>query len=782
MSNSLLRRNLSLAIAASFAATLAAPGAYSQVQLPAPSTGVPTAGSVDGIALSDVRVEGLSRIEPGTVFSYLPVKVGDRVSQESIAAAVRALFATGFFKDVQVVLEGSVLVVMVEERPAIGALEITGAKEFESETLKKALADSGIAEARIYDRAVLERAEQEIKRQYLGRGKYDVQVQTTVTPLERNRVALSIAIDEGEDARIREIRIVGARRFSQSELLKEFQLSPTSWLSWYSKSDQYSRQKLSADLEALRSFYLNRGYLEFNIDSSLVSLSTDRKEVTITLVVQEGEPYRLGTVSLTGDMLGEDDAFRRMVKLKPGDLYVNEQMLALTKEMTDRLGDLGYAFASVNPVPQLNREKKTADFLLQVDPGRRVYVRRINIIGNAKTRDEVIRREIRQMESSWYDGERIKNSRNRIDRLGYFKNVELETEPVVGSADQVDLSVKVEELPLGSFTFGAGFSSTEKLVFSGSFSQQNFLGSGTSLSLEVNTSRVSRVLAVSYGDPYYTEDGVSRSIDLYTRTFNADQLTSLADYKLRSTGLGIRFGVPYTEEDRVFFGAVAEQTRVEGQLSSSWTSFIETYGNEANTISLTAGWSRDSRDSGLAPTRGAFQYANLELATPLGDLEYVKLSYGLQWFLPITKTLTYATNLETSLGFGLGGQKFPVIKNFYAGGIGSVRAFQSSGIGPRDELGSAVGGNRRITINNELLTPIPGMAGDKSIRVFAYVDVGTVWGEEDKLSFDDLRASTGLGLTWRSPVGPLKLSFGTPLRKKPTDTTQRFQFQITNSF
>ncbi|MEY2777647.1 MAG: hypothetical protein RLY30_1745 [Pseudomonadota bacterium] len=778
MSNSLLRSTLPLAIAALFTSPLA----IAQVQLPAPGSVAPVPSGPEAVTLQDVRVEGLSRIEPGTVFSYLPVKVGDRVSQESIAAAVRALFATGFFKDVQVALEGRVLVVLVEERPAIGALEVTGAKEFEGDTLKKALADSGIAEARIFDRAVLDRAEQEIKRQYLGRGKYDVQVQTTVTPLERNRVALSIAIDEGEDARIREIRIVGAKRFSQSELLKEFQLSPSGWLSWYTKSDQYSRQKLSADLEALRSFYLNRGYLEFNIDSSLVSLSTDRKEVTITLVVQEGEPFRLGDVTLGGDMLGQEDAFRKMIKLKKGDLYVNEQMLALTKQMTDRLGDLGYAFANVTPIPQLNRETKTADFLLQVDPARRVYVRRINITGNAKTRDEVIRREIRQMEASWYDGERIKNSRNRIDRLGYFKAVELDTEQVVGSSDQVDVNVKVEELPLGSFTFGAGFSSTEKLVFSGSFSQQNFLGSGTSLSLEVNTSRVSRVLAVSYGDPYFTDDGISRSIDVYTRTFNADELTALADYKLQSTGMGVRFGVPYTDEDRLFLGAVAEQTKVEGQLSANWTSFIETYGNKANTVSLTAGWSRDTRDSGLAPTRGAYQYANIELATPLGDLEYVKGSYGLQWFLPVTKTITYATNLETSFGFGLGDQRFPVIKNFYAGGIGSVRAFQSSGIGPRDELGSAVGGNRRFTINNELLSPLPGMSNDKSIRVFAYFDLGTVWAEEDKLSFDDLRASAGLGLTWRSPVGPLKLSFGTPLRKKPTDTTQRFQFQITNGF
>jgi len=778
MSTLLLRSSLPLAIAALFSA----PAAQSQVQLPAPSVAAPPVTAPDSVTLRDVRVEGLSRIEPGTVFSYLPVKVGDRVSQESIAAAVRALFATGFFKDVQVALEGQVLVVIVEERPAIGALEVTGAKEFEADTLKKALGDSGIAEARIFDRAVLERAEQEIKRQYLGRGKYDVQVQTTVTPLERNRVALSIAIDEGEDARIREIRIVGAKRFSQSALLKEFQLSPSNWISWYTKADQYSRQKLSADLEALRAFYLNRGYLEFNIDSSLVSLSPDRKEVTITLVVQEGDPYRLGAVSLTGDMLGQDQTFKDMVKLKKGDLYVNEQMLDLTKRMTDRLGDLGYAFANVTPVPQLNREAKTADFMLQVDPGRRVYVRRINISGNAKTRDEVIRREMRQMESSWYDGERLKNSRNRIDRLGYFKNVELDTEQVAGAGDQVDVNVKVEELPLGSFTFGAGFSSTEKLVFSGSFSQQNFLGSGTSLSLEVNTSRVSRVFSVSYGDPYYTDEGVSRAIDLYTRTFNADELTALADYKLQSTGFGVRFGVPYTEDDRVFFGAVAENTKVEGQLSANWSSFIEAYGNDANTVSLTAGWSRDTRDSGLAPTKGHYQYANLELATPLGDLEYVKGSYGLQWFLPVTKTITYATNLETSFGFGLGGQKYPVIKNFYAGGIGSVRAFQSSGIGPRDELGIAVGGNRRFTLNNELLSPLPGMSNDKSIRVFAYLDLGSVWGEDDKMAFDDIRASAGLGLTWRSPVGPLKLSFGTPLKKKPTDTTQRFQFQITNGF
>ena len=762
-----------------------------QVQLPAPALPVqpdsPSAISPsvpEGITIEDIRIEGLQRIEPGTVFSYLPVRIGEVLSVTTAAEAVRALFATGFFQDVRIEIDGRVLVVLLEERPAIGAIEITGAKEFDAETLKKALGDAGLSEARIFDRAVLERAEQELKRQYLGRGKYDVQVQSTVSPLPRNRVAVSIAIDEGDDAKIKEIRIVGANAFSEKTLLDEFKLSTPTWMSWYTKSDQYSRQKLTGDLESLRSFYLNRGYLEFTIDSTQVSLSADRRDVFITLVVKEGEKFNFGEFQFVGDMLDQPDTFKALNTLKAGDTFSNERLQAVSKSMTDKLGALGYAFGNVSPIPTINRATKTVDFVMQVDPGRRVYVRRINISGNARTRDEVIRREMRQFESSWYDSERIRISRNRIDRLGYFNVVEVDREAVSGTTDQVDVNVRVEERPLGSLTFGVGYSSSESVVLSGSISQQNFMGTGTNVSLEVNTSSVSQVFAIRHIDPYFTDDGISRSLDLYTRTFNADEVDSLADYSIVSTGLGVRFGIPYTEEDRIFLGLSFEDSKLSGDPESpNWDEFRNEFGNQANSVLASIGWARDSRDSGLAPTSGRYQFLNLDYGTPIGDLEYLRLTYGDQYFYPVSKRITLALNADLGFGTGLFGKPYPAIKNFYAGGIGSVRGFSSSSIGPRSETTKdAIGGSKKIVFNTELLFPLPGMSQDRSIRIFTYFDAGSVWGDDQTPEFSDLRASAGVGLSWFSPVGPLKLSFGQPIKKKDGDETESFQFQIGSSF
>jgi outer membrane protein insertion porin family len=769
----------------------ALPYAVAQVQLPAPAAPVPpSAPSVsipsvpEGITIEDIRIEGLQRIEPGTVFSYLPVRIGEVLSSTTAAEAVRALFATGFFQDVRIEIEGRILVVLLEERPAIGAIEIIGAKEFDADTLKKALGDAGLSEARIFDRAVLERAEQELKRQYLGRGKYDVQVQATVSPLPRNRVAVSIAIDEGEDAKIKEIRIVGATAFSEETLLDEFKLSTPTWMSWYTKSDQYSRQKLTGDLESLRSFYLNRGYLEFVIDSTQVSLSADRRDVFITLVVKEGEKFNFGEFQFVGDMLDQPDTFKARNTLKAGETFSNERLQEVLKSMTDKLGALGYAFGNVSPIPNINRGTKTVDFVFQVDPGRRVYVRRINISGNAKTRDEVIRREMRQFESSWYDSERIRISRNRIDRLGYFNAVEVDREAVPGTSDQVDVNVKVEERPLGSLTFGFGYSSSESVVLSGSISQQNFMGTGTNVSLEVNTSRVSQTFAIRHVDPYFTDDGISRSLDLYTRTFNADEVDSLADYKIVSTGFGARFGIPYTEEDRLFVGLAVENSKLSGDPESeNWAEFRNEFGDQATAVLASVGWSRDTRDSGLAPTSGRYQFANLDYGTPIGDLEYARFTYGDQFFYPLTKKVTFAFNTELGVGLGLFGKPYPAIKNFYAGGIGSIRGFSSSSVGPKSSItGDSIGGTKRLIFNTELLTPLPGMAQDRSIRVFTYMDAGAVWGENDDVTLADMRASAGVGLSWFSPVGPLKLSFGQPIKKQDGDETELFQFQIGSSF
>ncbi len=765
-----------------------APHSRSLSQVITDNVAAATSAQALGVPIRDIRIEGLQRIEPGTVFSYLPVQIGDRLTEFRSSEAVRILFSTGFFRDVRLELDGDVLVILVEERPAIGVVEVSGSKEFDKEALLKALRDTGLAESRIFDRSLLERAEQELKRQYLGRGKYNVKVVSTVTPLERNRVAIQIAIDEGEDARIRSIRIIGARAFKESRLLGEFALSKPTWMSWYTKADQYSRQKLTADLETLRSFYLNRGYLEFAIDSTQVSLSADRKDVFITIVINEGERFTVKDVRLVGDMLGRPQDFEKLVTIKPGDVFSNERLQEVSKKINDRLGELGYAFSAVNPLPEIDREKGEVSFVLQVDPGRRVYVRNINISGNSKTRDEVIRREMRQFEASWYDSERIRLSRNRIDRLGYFTNVGIDTEPVPGTADQVDVNVKVEERPLGALTLGVGFSSTDNLVLSGSITQQNFLGTGTNVAVEVNSSKLRQTFAVSHVDPYWTDDGVSRAVDVFTRKFEPSEIDTLNRYSVQTYGGGVRFGIPYTEEDRIFLGAAFEQNKYGGD-QTFWPNRIKqevaNFGGKSSLDAylITLGWSRDSRDSAIAPTRGQQRYVNLDYATPLGEMEFARLNYGHQWFYPLTRRITFAINGELGWAEGLGSKPFPILKNYYVGGIGSVRGFEGGGIGGRDPVDNgALGGNRKLVLNTELLFPLPGMAQDRTIRLFTYFDTGAVWQENQKVALGDMRASVGVGLSWLSPVGPLKLSIGNAIKKEPNDKTQRFQFQIGTGF
>lgn len=747
-----------------------------------PQATSPAAGAL-GVAVRDIRIEGLQRIEPGTVFSYLPIQIGDRITEQGTAEAVRTLFATGFFKDVRIELEGDILVISVEERPAIGVVEINGSKEFDKDQLLKALRDTGLAESRIFDRALLDRAEQELKRQYLGRGKYNVRIVSTVTPLERNRVAIQLAIDEGEDARIKQIRIVGAKAFKESVLLDEFKLSTPTWMSWYTKADQYSRQKLGGDLEALRSFYLNQGYLEFAIDSTQVSVSPDRKDVFITIVITEGDKFTVKDVRLVGDLLGRNAEFAKIVNIKSGEVFSNQRLQAVSKSVTERLGELGYAFASVTPLPEIDRANRQVSFALQVDPGRRVYVRNINISGNTRTRDEVIRREMRQIEASWYDSDRIKLSRNRIDRLGYFKQVDVDTAPVAGTPDQVDVNVKVEERPLGAVSLGVGFSSTENFVVSGSLTQQNFLGSGTNVALQVNSSRLQRTFSISHVDPYWTADGVSRSIDVYTRKYNPSFLFAANNYSITSQGLGMRFGIPYTDQDRLFFGAALEQNRYDlmGTAPSTVVRDVNSFGSNPTAYLLTFGWSRDTRNSAIAPTEGRLQYVNFDYATPIGEVEYLRTTVGNQVYLPLTRSLTYAVNLDLGIGSGLNGKDFPNFKNFYAGGIGSVRGFQAAGIGQLVD-GRSVGGNVRAVMNNELLFPMPGMSQDRTVRLFTFLDIGSVWNQDEQVQFGDLRAAVGFGLSWLSPVGPLKLSVGNAVKKEEGDRTQRVQFNIGTGF
>jgi outer membrane protein insertion porin family len=740
----------------------------------------PTAQGFEPFQIRDIRVEGIQRTDAGTVFSYLPVKVGDTMTEEKATQSVRLLFQTGFFKDIQVEAENGVLVIAVQERPAIAAIDVRGSKEFDKKKLLEILRQAGLQEGRIFDRAILERAKQDLKNQYIARGKYGVDVQTTVNPLERNRVSVNFNISEGEVAKIRGVNVVGNRLFKDKELLDLLVLRTPGVMTWYTKSDQYSKQKLSADLETLRSFYLNQGYLESNIDSTQVAISPDKRDVFITINVTEGEKFRISDVRLAGELLLPEAELRRLVKVKKGDVFSRERLTESTKLITDRLGNDGYAFAQVNAVPEVDREKRLVAFTLYIDPGRRVYVRRINIGGNANTKDEVVRREFRQMEGAWFSQEKINRSKVRVDRLGYFSEVNIDNPSVPGTNDQVDVNMNVKERPTGSVTFGAGVSSAEKIILSGSISQQNAFGTGNALALSLQTGRINRVVSLSYTNPYWTDDGVSRGFDVYSRRFNPSSLRTTS-YITNTDGAGVRFGVPISELDSVNYGLALENTNIKifPDSAKRVVDFVNTFGATNLAVVGNVGWARDGRDSTIAPTRGALQRVTLESGLPGGDLRYYKLGYKAQQYWPVSRDTTLQVGGEIGYADGLNGLPLPFYKNYYAGGVNSVRGYATYSIGPRDEFGFAVGGTRLLLGNVEYYFPFPGAGKDNSLRLSAFFDAGMV---DNTYSSEFLRYSTGLSLNWFSPVGPLKLSFGFPLRTLPGDRVQRIQFTLGTIF
>ncbi|MDQ6917497.1 MAG: outer membrane protein assembly factor BamA [Pseudomonadota bacterium] len=738
----------------------------------------------DPFIVKDIRVEGVQRTDAGTVFSYLPIKVGDRVDDEKASEAVKALYATGFFRDVRLEAEDGVLVVIVQERPTISQIDIVGTKEFEKDTLKKALKDIGIAESRIFDRSALERAEQEFKRQYINRGYYAMKVTTTATPQERNRVAINFTVEEGDVAKIANINIVGAQAFPEKTLITEMQLSTPGWLTWYTKNDQYSKQKLQADLETLRSYYTNRGYLEFAVDSTQVSITPNKEDIYITVNITEGPRYTFSDVRLAGELLLPEAELRRLITVKPGDIYSREKLTQSAKAISDRLGSDGYAFTNVNAVPEVDRANRTAAFTFFVDPGRRVYIRRINISGNSKTRDEVIRREVRQLEGAWYDATRIDRSKVRIVRLNYFEDVNIETPAVPGSPDQVDLDITVTEKSTGNLLAGVGYSTAEGVVLSGSVSQNNVLGSGNSLSAAVSTSRVNRTIAVTFVEPYWTADGISRSLEVYDKNVDPSSLP-IAQYSSTTYGGAIGFGIPVTETDTINLGGRYEHTTLHLFDSSPpvYRDFVRQFGSVTNTFIGTAGWARDTRDSTLFPTKGVLQSAYGELGLPVGSLQYYKANYLVQWFTPLPLSSVLMLRADLGYGGGLRDKTLPFFKAYYGGGVGSVRGYETSSLGPRDAQGNAIGGRRKIVGNAELFFPLPGTkAGDQSVRLSVFADAGQIYDSGFQPALESFRYSTGLGLAWNSPVGPLKFSYGVPIKKKVGDKVEHFQFQVGTVF
>ncbi|MBT8524531.1 outer membrane protein assembly factor BamA [Polynucleobacter paneuropaeus] len=754
-----------------------------------------SAHAADSFVIKDIRLEGLQRVEPGTVFSYLPVQVGDTFTEEKGADAIRALYETGFFRDVQIQAQGDVLIVIVEERPTISRIEFTGMKEFDQEIVRKSLKSVGVAEARFYDKALIDKAEQELKRQYVSKGMYAAEVVATVTPVERNQVAIYFNIDEGPVAKIQEINFIGNKVFSESTLTGLMQLRTGGWLSWYTKDNLYSKQKLTADLETIRSYYLNRGYLEFVIDSTQVSITPDKKSIYLTISIKEGQKFTVQKVSLAGELLGKEAELMQLVQLKAGDTFSSAKLTESTKAIADLLGSYGYAFATINPQPDIHREQSEVDLTLVVDPGRRVYVRKVNISGNAKTRDVVIRREMRQFESSWFDGDKIELSKKRLGRLGYFTENNVTTQDVPGSPDQVDVNVDVKEKPTGAVSLGAGYSSTEKVILTAGINQDNAFGSGQSIGLNASLGKVNQSIALSNYDPYFTEDGISRFTDIYYRTSKPLYYIGDPDYQIRSVGTDLKFGVPYSEVDRVFYGTALEyfQINTTSNTPQPYLNYAQSYGvaspgypGTLNTynIPLTAGWSRDGRDSALIPSEGSLQQLSSEVGTPAGNMTYYRLFGQYQKYHSFSKANILSFNGEVGYGQAYGNYPFPITKNYYVGGIGSVRGYAPGSLGPTYynttyNAYQPTGGQSKIVTNVEYTVPVPGSGTEKTLRMFTFVDGGNAFGENINLV---LRYSYGLGISWISPLGPLKFSYGIPIKSQPTDNIQRLQFQVGTAF
>ena len=760
--------------------------------------------SADTFIVDDIKVEGLQRISAGTVFNYLPLKVGDTIDDRAVSKSIRELYKTGFFKDVRLEKEGNALIVFVTERPAIADIEFEGNKDIDTEELTKALKQIGFAEGRVYDKSILQRVVEELKRQYYARGKYAVRLDTIVTPLERNRVGVKIDVSEGRVTTIHQINIVGNNVFDTETLLDELELTTGTLFSFYTKTDQYSKQKLAGDLEKLRSYYLDRGYINFKIESTQVAITPDKKDIYITINLIEGERYTINEVKLAGDLIIEPKEIFPVVKIQKGQHFSRKNITQTSESIVDLLGKAGYAFSNVNPIPQVNEETKEVAITFFVDPGKRVYVRRVNIIGNANTADEVVRREVRQFENTWISTTDVERSKARLQRVGFFKEVSVETPAVAGSADLVDVVYTVEEQSTGSINAGAGFSQSQGVIFNFSITQDNFLGTGNRYSVAANTSDANTLYSFSVTDPYFTDDGISRTFRATWRETDLDE-ENLSNYATDNISLGVGFGVPINEFDRIGFGLDFENTQIDLPNNLTSTSFdilefVSKEGDDFNTLRFSANWAHDSRNKSIFPTRGALQRLSGDIALPGSDLQFYHINYVQQRFFPLTRTTTFM--LKGNIGYAdtLGGDAFPPFEKYYAGGMRDVRGYKSNTLGPRDDkihhipsiggrapftllpTDDPLGGQLKVIGNAEVILPIPFVKDSSAYRLSGFVDVGNVFAEAGDFDVGDLRYTTGLAGAWLSPFGLLRVSVAAPLNEKSGDDTEVFQFSFGQSF
>ncbi len=731
--------------------------------------------------VENIKVNGLQRISAGTVYNYLPINVGETFILAKAGAAIRALFKTGFFKDISLEKEGSTLVVSVVERPSIAKIIFDGNKDLSSDDLTKALKKIGLAEGKVFNRQILDKVEQELRRQYFSHGKYGLKIDTTVAKLTRNRVGINIDISEGRVATIKQINIVGNKVFENKDLLKDFELATSNWLSFYTKDDQYSKQKLSADLERLRSYYLDRGYINFTIDSTQVAITPDKKEIYVTINVNEGDLFTLNKVKVSGNLVVEPDEIINLVQVGPGEVFSRKAASATSKAISDRLGEEGYVFANVNMAPKINNDNKTVEMTFFVDPGKRVYVNRINMSGNTKTRDEVLRRELRQMESSWASTKKIERSKVRLQRLGYFEEVNVETPPVVGTADQIDVNYSVVEKSSGNLSAGVGFSQTQGIIFNANVSQDNVFGSGKRVNLAFNNSSVSTRYSFGYFDPYFTLDGVSLGYDLGYSARDASQ-ANISNYSTDVMNSSFNFGLPLNENDRLRFNLDLKHTTLKSSDFSSQEilDFVKAEGNKYITFATSIGWSHDTLNRAVFPSDGMQQRLSAFATVPGSDLTYYKVSYKQQIYFPLAKDLTFRLLGEAAYGDGYGNTKnLPFFEHFFAGGVKSVRGYDDNTLGPRDSRNDPFGGSTKIIAKAELFFPIPFAEDVKSIRVGTFMDGGTV---SNGFNLGDLRYSAGLSGEWLSPFGALSVSFAIPLNAGANDREKSFQFSFGSGF
>ena len=728
----------------------------------------------------DIRVEGLQRISAGTVFNYLPVTVGSTISEEDYPEIIRALFRTGFFTDVSLERDGDVLVIAVAERPAISEIDIEGNQDISTEDLQAALSEIGLREGEVFSRALLDRMEQELLQQYFSRGKYAVQVDSDVQPLPRNRVAISLSISEGVAARIRQINIVGNEDFDDDDLLDEFQLSTTGWFTLFTRGDQYSRQKLEADIEALRSFYLDRGYLQFNVDSTQVSITPDKQDIYITINITEGEPYTVRSVDLAGEAPIPLAELQPLVTVEPGEVFSRSEVVEITQAIADRLGDEGYAFANVNVVPQVDEAAQAVDLNMVIDPGQRVYVRRINFAGNVKTQDEVLRREMRQAEGAWFSTSDVERSQERLGRLKFLQEATVETPAVPGTTDQVDVNVNVVERPSNNLILGLGFGQEAGLLLNTSVNMTNFMGTGKEVGLAFNNSKTNTNYRLSYNNPYFTLDGISRGFELSFEEIDAEEANQ-ADYVTDNTTALINFGFPVTEFDTIRLGGGYRRVAVDttDNTPDEILDELDENGDEYDNFPLELSFSRDSRNRAIFPTQGAFNRVAAEITVPGSTAEYYKLSFRHQSYFPVQDWLTFSVRGDVGYGDSYSGDGLPFFENFFAGGLTTVRGYKANTLGPRYESsGDPSGGSFRLTTGAELVFPFPLLRDAEAFRLAAFVDAGNVFDQTSDFDFNDIRVTSGIAARWLSPLGPLAISVAAPLNEQDGDETEAVQFSF----